>query len=477
MIRAGRSSRYLVFLVLIGALICTPLFSLLSPATTTVAAAPAMTGLHVVGNQIVNGDGQGVRLLGVNRSGMEFACIQGWGISDGPLDATSVAAMASWKINTVRVPLNEDCWLGINGVPAAYGGANYQSALANYVSLLNNAGLAVILDLHWAAPGTNAANGQQPMPNRDHSITFWQQVANAYKGNSSVVFDLYNEPYPDSNQDTAEAWRCWRDGGTCAGMSYPAAGMQELLNAVRGTGATNLVLVGGVGYAGILTNWLTYRPTDSGNNLAASWHVYNFSWCPSQSCWESMIAPVAAQVPVVTGEIGENDCAHGFVDPLMAWLDAHGISYLAWTWNTWNCGGGPALISNFDGTPTNFGQGIKAHFADLANGGPVVTPTPTSPIQPTPTPGATSVTDPLDNFKYVASRSANLGFDTTNTGTIGNDPSRLVRWARNAEQRARLARNYRLNRAAVRAFDPDFDTAAMDARFGHAAIPAVRRAA
>ena len=30
--------------------------------------------------------------LGVNRSGMEFACIQGWGIFDGPSDAASVEA-------------------------------------------------------------------------------------------------------------------------------------------------------------------------------------------------------------------------------------------------------------------------------------------------------------------------------------------------------------------------------------------------
>ncbi|MFN8537524.1 MAG: cellulase family glycosylhydrolase [Thermomicrobiales bacterium] len=428
---AWRTARFGAILLVLGLLVAVPFLPAAFSPGSTQAAGPAMTGLHAVGNRIVNADGQTVRLLGVNRSGMEFACVQGWGIFDGPNDAASVEAMSTWKINTVRIPLNEDCWLGINGVPAAYGGANYRAALANYVGLLNSYGLAVILDLHWAAPGTTPATGQQQMPNRDHSITFWQQIANTYKGNTSVVFDLYNEPFPDSNQDTSEAWRCWRDGGTCAGIAYQAAGMQELVNAVRGTGATNLVMVGGVGYAGILSQWLTYRPTDSLNNLAASWHVYNFSWCPSQSCWESMIAPVAAQVPVVTGEIGESDCAHGFVDPLMNWLDSKGISYLGWTWNTWDCGGGPALISNYNGTPTNFGQGIKDHFAVLAGG--TSSPTPTSTIVPTPTVGATTVTDPLDNFNYVASRSPNLGFDTTNTATIGNDPSRLVRGARNAE--------------------------------------------
>src|SRR5690242_4184621 len=87
------------------------------------AAGPGMTGLHVSGNKLLNDSNQTVRLLGVNRSGMEYACIQGWGFSDGPNDTASVAAIAAWGVNTVRVPVNEDCWLGINGVPAQFGGA------------------------------------------------------------------------------------------------------------------------------------------------------------------------------------------------------------------------------------------------------------------------------------------------------------------------------------------------------------------
>ena len=78
---------------------------------------------------------------------------------------------------------------------------------------------------------------------------------------------------------------------------------------------------------------------------------------------DSQIAPVLAQVPVVPGEIGENDCAHGYIDSLMAWLDSHHTGYLGWTWNTWDCSSGPSLISSYDGTPTNFGAGFKAHLA------------------------------------------------------------------------------------------------------------------
>lgn len=38
------------------------------------------------------------------------------------------------------------------------------------------------------------------MPNVDHTIDFWQSVANEFKSDLGVLFDLYNEPYPDNNQ-------------------------------------------------------------------------------------------------------------------------------------------------------------------------------------------------------------------------------------------------------------------------------------
>jgi hypothetical protein len=77
------------------------------------------------------------------------------------------------------------------------------------------------------------------------------------------------------------------------------------------------------------------------------------------------VAPVAAKVPVVAGEIGENTCSHGFIDQVMSWLDSQHLGYLGWTWNTWDCSSGPSLISNFDGTPTAFGIGLRDHFRAL----------------------------------------------------------------------------------------------------------------
>jgi len=202
------------------------------------------------------------------------------------------------------------------------------------------------------------------MPNRDHTPEFWHQVAAAYKGNNHVVFDLFNEPFPDNNSDTPEAWRCWRDGGTCRGMTFQAAGMQELVDTVRTTGATNVIMLGGVQYSARLSSWLAYRPTDPLGNLAASWHIYNFSWCNAQTCWDGDAGPVALQVPLVLGELGQDNFAtsgNGFVDSLMDWMDARQGSYLAWVWDVW---GSPLdLITSYDGTPTPYGQTFRTRFA------------------------------------------------------------------------------------------------------------------
>jgi hypothetical protein len=78
--------------------------------------------------------------------------------------------MLAWDVTIVRVPLNEDCWLGINGEPAdGTTAARYQRDVVNWVKLLNQNNLIVILDLHWNNSSTNQSTGQEPMPDLDHA--------------------------------------------------------------------------------------------------------------------------------------------------------------------------------------------------------------------------------------------------------------------------------------------------------------------
>jgi hypothetical protein len=203
------------------------------------------------------------------------------------------------------------------------------------------------------------------MPDAAESEPFWSSVATTFKGNDAVIFDLFNEPYPDKALPTeTDAWRCWLHGGSAcsAGISYKVAGMQTLVDTVRATGANNVIMLGGLAYANNLTEWLQYEPHDPDHNLAVSWHSYSFNSCNNQKCWDSEITPVTHAVPVITGEIGSHNCTDNYLDPLTAYLDSVATSYLAWSWNAnFNCG----LISNWSGAPTTKGTGYRDHLQHL----------------------------------------------------------------------------------------------------------------
>src|SRR6202000_2570029 len=150
------------------------------PAVTVTAAETSSGGAagpapqpHVSGHRPLNAGGQQVILRGIDRSGTEYACVQGNGIFDGEVDQAAVSAMKSWGVNAVRVPLNESCWNAESYVTAADAGTNYINAIKSYVSLLNANGLVAILDLHWtdgAYTGPSAgcpsaqATRQKPIP-------------------------------------------------------------------------------------------------------------------------------------------------------------------------------------------------------------------------------------------------------------------------------------------------------------------------
>jgi hypothetical protein len=337
--------------------------------------AAAAANLRVRGTQLIDGPGAGhvVQLRGVNRSGLEYACIQGWGFFDSPhpnrIDGPQmIAAMKSWDINVVRVPINEDCWLGIN-TPAGRGGKPYRAIVQRYVSALHAAHLYVIIDLQVAAPGHVQARHLLRMPDRDHAPAFWRSVASTFKRDHALLFDLYNEP-------NHVGWGCWQRGCRIPTYedgyrqaAYQAVGMQRLVDAVRGTGATQPLLVAGLSYAHNLEGWIAHEPRDPRHQLIASEHNYGVLSPCEQACQAAVLA-THEHVPVLFGELGETDCEDTYVDQMMPFADAHGIGYLGWAWDavapgSWTCDGGPSLIADYKGTPTTFGVGMRDHFRAL----------------------------------------------------------------------------------------------------------------
>jgi endoglucanase len=341
-----------------------PLAALLLLLTAALPiAARAEPWIGVRGNHLVDRHGHAVRLLGVNRSGAEYECVEGEGIFAGPTDWASIEAMKSWHINAVRVPLNESCWLGTGGIPPARSGLAYRTAVREYVDALQRAGLYVILDLHWAAPRLEPAFGLLEMPDAESAPRFWAELATEYRSDRGVLFDVYNEPH-DVN------WTCWSQ--PCVLHNpwlgwYQSVGLPELLDAVRSTGARQPVLLAGLDWSRDLRGWLSHVPVDPDHALVASNHTYDNSAC-GRLCRDAL-ARIARRYPVVTTELGEGDCRRGYVDSYMRWADRHGISYLGWAWDAygrWTCGGGPSLITDYGGDPTRYGVGLRKHLRELA---------------------------------------------------------------------------------------------------------------
>jgi hypothetical protein len=347
---------------------------LVALAVAPAGAFAAAPNLRVRGNVLVDGPGSGhvVQLRGVNRSGLEYACIQGWGFFDSPHpgridDPAMLAAMKSWDINAVRVPLNEDCWLGLGG-PSHFTGAPYRRIVQRYVRALNKAHLYVVLDLHVAAPGSSKSQEIIRMPDADHAPAFWRSVALAFKDNHALVFDLYNEPHNIG-------WGCWEHGCEIPANNdygpqpaYRAVGMQQLVSAVRSTGARQPLLLGGINWALDLSGWVSHMPHDPRRQLLASDHNYG-GLSPCGGRCRAAILATHKRVPVLFGELGETDCRHGYIDSMMRFADRHRIGYLGWTWDAtnggWTCKGGPSLITSYKGTPTKFGVGFRDHLRAL----------------------------------------------------------------------------------------------------------------
>jgi endoglucanase len=386
-----------------------------------VVPAPA---LHVSGNHFVDAHGHRTRVFAAHLPTSEYTCVEAvfdpsrrGGVFAVPTTSAVISAVRTWRFNALRIPLNEQCWLGLNpvirGGPPGYGirplsgraalvagarlRAHYRSVVRQVVARAHRAGLAVILDLHWSGASDAVAFAQWPLPDRDHSIAFWRSIARTFRSDRSVMFELFNEPtrIPASRL----SWRCVRDGcrvpNACADCTpatvdttgcgarcplrtdprgtYRSAGTQELVDAIRAAGARQPILVAGRFYANDLGQWLRYAPRDSVRQLAASFHVYSNLPCARPACWTARVAPVARGVPVVATEFGAvntgltEPCtrAAAFDESFMDWADAHGVSYGGFRWSADFFHFPPPecsydLLASWDGTP-RYGHGVAIH--------------------------------------------------------------------------------------------------------------------
>jgi hypothetical protein len=307
---------------------------------------PSLTReLKVSGNKLINDQGRPVILQGVNVPSLE------WSAKGEQVNRSAKVALLDWKANVIRVPVSNSYWFGRGkGAKEPSNDADaYRRIVDDLVKIAAGQGAYLILDLHlFGGPKANA-------------VEFWKDAAARYANNPAVLFDLFNEP-------TGITWDLWQKGGvrevkdkkTQEVTQVEVVGMQALIDAVRSTGARNIVIAGGVGYAYDLSGVLEgYALADhDGNGLVYATHFYNW-----HRGWEKRFLPLANKYPILVGEFGADVKKMSFIpgnqqeNPYTWMPDALGMIQkynLNWTAFSFHPAASPVLIKDWTYEPTPF---------------------------------------------------------------------------------------------------------------------------
>ena len=306
--------------------------------------------LKVSGNQLVTSDGKSVWLQGVNVPELSWAAN-----GENRVVWSVHLALDDWHANVIRLPVMDSFWFGKGrGNEPANNADAYRQIVDDAIKLAGTRGAYVVLDLHrFLTPDQSC-------------VDFWKDAAARYKNNPAVLFDVFNEPH-DTN------WDVWQKGGPVemksksGSTTVQSVGMQALVDAVRSTGARNIVVAGGLGYAYDLTGVLNGYALDDkgGNGIMYATHFYNW-----HKGWSAHFMAVAAKYPVLIGETGADVKKMNFIpanqqeDPstwvpdLLGFIQKNHLNWTGWSFYT---GSTPGMLSDLTNyTPNAFwGEPVK----------------------------------------------------------------------------------------------------------------------
>jgi endoglucanase len=241
----------------------------------------------------------------------------------------------------------------------------YFGHLQNSIADVIAAGATAVLDPHNYARYNGQVIGEGIA--LEDFVDFWTRLATHYKDEPSVAFAIMNEPHDMST----EGW---------------ASAAQAAVNAIRGAGAKQLVLVPGHAWTGAHSwceSWYGTSNaevfagfTDPGQNFAFEFHQYLDSdasgsspGCDGSSKGVDALAPVSAWLRDhgfrgFLGEFGSgtDDVCHQAVEAMLDHMDASADVWLGWTW--WAAG--PWWGDYFTSVEPNADGSDKAQTAWLA---------------------------------------------------------------------------------------------------------------
>jgi Cellulase (glycosyl hydrolase family 5) len=411
-----------------------------TPVTATTTNPSSSFGWTVINNHFVDlQSGQAIAPVGVAVFGLEQVYnggavtppyFAGWPNNTQPPWATLAS---TWGCKVVRIAVNA---ARINGqVTTSYDGkytwdfsgavqSAYLAFLDAAVAAITAAGMYCIIDMHWTAPGSWTPGGQNCFLDAN-AITALAALGTRYKNNAAVAIEAFNEPYIEStaynngggdcfsssvvssaatahavllNGGAAIAANGWTpaNGTNSSGtQSYPGGwackGFQAAITAIRATGFTGPIILGGEGYSNNPAWILTNAPTDSLNCLAVAIHMYPTNAYtndvteltgPSFATSDANIQAIQAKYPVIFTETAPtSSTSSSTVNEQMAtgaglaagamavipYMNLRGIARTYWALCTAGYDGEHNLITDTSLTPSVWGAAAKADM--LANSG------------------------------------------------------------------------------------------------------------
>jgi aryl-phospho-beta-D-glucosidase BglC (GH1 family) len=331
-----------------------------------------------------------VILRGINRSGLEYSepGERGFLASAGISESEIEHIVRDWGANVVRIPFNQDWALNGRGhLPAKA----YLDAIDRIIFWASRAGAYTLLDLHWLDAdiprGWNrdgSCNRVPALPNAA-SIDVWGMLADRYKSEPAVLFDVFNEPHDALRDDETRLERIDDGGETRASrtrrvtMPEWQSWARQLVRTIRGAHPHSLIFVPGVRWAYDLRGMplpLHEGSSDVFPNIVYSTHVY--PWCGQARrdksafaasrlrrhrppTWRDAFGSLTRRAPVFIGEWGgaAEDVRWGELLARYArWL---GIGWTAWSWSD-----RPRLVVDAQAQryeETDFGRLVRRHLA------------------------------------------------------------------------------------------------------------------
>ncbi len=340
-----------------------------------------MTYLHTSGSQIVDANGNNVKITGVNWFGMETSNFAPHGLWSRGYKSM-MDQMKSLGFNTIRLPYSNqlfDAGSTPNGIDFAQNpdlqGLSGLQIMDKIVAYAGQIGLRIMLDHHrsdagagpngnglWYIDANNNGNINDDTYGEQRFISDWTMLASRYANNPTVIgADLHNEPHGTATWGSGSATTDWRLAAQRAGNAILSANPNWLIvvEGVESYGGQNYWWGGNLAGAGTYpvtlstANRVVYSPHD----YPAS--VYPQSWFSDPSYPANLPAKWDATwgylfknnvAPVLLGEFGSKLATTSdqqWYDAITKYLggdfDLNGTSNLtpgqqglSWTYWSWN---------------------------------------------------------------------------------------------------------------------------------------------